>query len=147
MNSLSEEAFKQWLEDEGVTVPVHTGLTADRIPNAGQHITCYLQSSEHVVGPLYRNDMAITIATAPHSHADEGEDFTDSLADHRTLSTTVRALIDGYDSTDLDDTFASVTTDAFSGLFVRDEQAAVDDGRWITTINFMFGSRRGEGAP
>ncbi len=147
MNSVAEEAFKTWLEDEGITAPVHTGLTADRIPNAGQHISCYLQSNEHVVGPLYKGDMAITIATSPHSHADEDEDFTDALDDHRTLCASVRALIEGYDSTDLDSTFATATGDAFSGLFIRDEQSSVDDGRWITTINFMFGSRRGEGTP
>jgi hypothetical protein len=143
MNSLSEEAFKEWLEAEGVVVPVHTGLTAERIPNAGQHITCYIQSSEHVVGPLYRNEMAITIATAPHAHEDVGEDFTNALEDHRGVASEVRALIDGYDTTDLESIFAGVTDDAFSGLFVRDEQSGVDDGKWITTINFMFGSRRG----
>lgn len=145
MNSLSEEAFKTWLEDEGIVVPVHTGLTADRIPNAGQHISCFLQSSDHVVGSLYKNEMAISIATSPHAHEDEEEDFTFALADHRAVATSVRNLIEGYDASDLDTTFADVTGDAFSGLFIRDEVAGVDNGRWVTTINFMFGSRRGEG--
>lgn len=145
MNSLAEEAFKDWLSDNGILVPIHTGLTAEIPENDAQFISCYLQSSEHAVGPLYRCEMAITIATPPHSHADSGENYEQALADHRSTTASVRALIEGYDATDLDTTFALVTGDAFSGMFIRDEQSTVDNERWVSTINFMYGIRRGEG--
>jgi hypothetical protein len=142
MSPLAEEAFKTWLEDEGVTVAIHTGITSDRIPNSGQHIQCYAQSADRVVGPLYKVEMAIVIATSPSSFDDVTGDEEDALASHKALVGTVQDLVEGYDATDLDVTYGTVTGDVFSGAFLRDIQNGVDDARWVTTINFMFGARR-----
>lgn len=143
MSPLTEEAFKQWLEDEGVTAEIHTGLTADRIPNSGQHVSCYAQSAERVVGPLYKVDMVLAVATSPSNFEDEDENPEDALASHKTLVATIQGLVEGYDATELDETYGDVTGDAFSGAFLRDIQHTVEDSRWVTTINFMFGARRG----
>ena len=143
MSPLAEEAFKDWLEDEGITAAIHTGITSDRIPNSGQHIQCYAQSADRVVGPLYKVEMAIVVATSPSSFDDETGDEAEALASHKTLVGTIQALVEGYDATDLDTIYGTVTGDAFSGAFLRDIQNGVEDARWVTTINFMFGARRG----
>lgn len=143
MSPLSEEAFKDWLEAEGVTAAIHTGLTSDRIPNSGQHIQCYAQSADRVVGPLYKVEMSIIVQTSPSDFDDEDGDPADALASHKALATTIQELVEGYDATDLDTIYGEVTGDAFSGAFLRDIQNGVEDARWITTINFMFGARRG----
>lgn len=132
-----EKGLKVWLEAEGVTVPVHTGITHEEIPPEAQIVSCYCPSSEHVIGPLYKANVQIIIATPPH--ADAGDDRSASLGSHSALITQVEGLVDGYAGNSLRTEFDTETGYTFSGLWKPDGQGAPDSGRWVHTINIQVG--------
>ena len=142
MNHIAERGFKAWLEAEGIAIPVHTGLTGEEIPQDGQVISCYIASSEHVVGPLYKLSVQIILATPPH--LDTGDDASVSLNSHKTALSTLRGLVEDFDgdTSQLKTTFDTVTGDSLSGGFLEGEEEDIGDGKWMTTINLMVGVTR-----
>lgn len=141
MNHSCELGFKAWLEAEGLAVPVHTGLTYEEIPPSEQIIDCFCGDSEHKVGPLYLVNMRVILSTPPS--ADSGNDAAAALTAHKDVLATLRSLVEDFDSSQLKTVFDATTGDEFSGAFLEGEDEAIDDGRWITTVNFKFGLKRG----
>jgi len=139
MNHITERAFKAWLEAEGVAIRIYTGLTGEEIPADDQIISCYAEGSEHVVGPLHKVKVKIILATPPH--IDSNDDESAALDAHRDVLATLRDCVEKIDegTAQLETVFNSTTGNTFSGGWMEGEDEAVDDARWVTTINYTCG--------
>lgn len=140
MNHLAEKAFKAWLEAEGIAVDIHTGLTGEEIPTDSQVISCYVENSEHIVGPLHKIKVQIALATPPHSNSANDESI--ALTAHKDVLATLRGLVEDFEGSQLETVFNATTGDTFSGGFLEGEDESIENGRWVSVINFMCGVRR-----
>jgi hypothetical protein len=142
MNMGIEETLKSWLEQDGVTVKVNTGLSADIIENDEQTVFTSAENSDHRVGPLQMVTARFIITTP--SHMDEDDDGNSALQSHQNLSDQVRSLVEGWDSSNLRTTFDTERSpDEFRGAFFVGEEPTVSEGGWITTLTLNMGVFRG----
>lgn len=142
MNMGIEETLKSWLEQDGVTATVNTGLSAEQVASDEQTVFVSAENSDHRVGPL---QMVMTkfIVTTP-SHINEDDDGNAALQSHQDLSNQVRALVEGWDASSLRATFDSERSpDEFRGAFFVGEEPTVSDGGWLTTLSLNVGVFRG----
>jgi hypothetical protein len=137
MNHISEVAFKEWLVTEGIAIPVYTGLTGEEVDGDEQRVHCYCGDSTHVAGNLYTANMAIILSTPPHSNA--GDSAVLSLADHRSVLSTLRTLVEDNDQTSLTAVYAAETPYRFAGSWLGGEDEMLDDNEWVTKINMTIG--------
>ena len=142
MNMGIEETLKSWLEQDGVTATVTTGLSSEQIASDQQTVFVSAENAEHRVGPL---QMVTTrfIVTTP-SHMNEDDDGSSALQSHQDLSDQVRVLVEGWDASNLRTTFDSERSpDQFKGAFFVGEEPTVSEGGWITTFTLNMGVLRG----
>lgn len=142
MNMAIEETLKSWLEQDGITAKVNTGLSAEQVASDEQTVFVSAENSDHRVGPL---QMVMTkfIVTTP-SHMNEDDDGTSALQSHQDLSEQVRVLVEGWDASNLRTTFDTERSpDEFRGAFFVGEEPTVSEGGWITTLSLNMGVFRG----
>lgn len=130
-----EAALKTWLEGEGIS-PVFTGLDSANHPSDAQTVTIFVSEAPRATGPLYRATCNFIVATPPQAD----DDLAASLAAHRATASQLRALLESPDSESLSNALESVAALYYRGGWLRDGGAStVDDGKWLTTFDFVAG--------
>ena len=123
MNQAIEDYLAAWIEsaDLDPAPEVFTG-TSSAIRTPESHAVLVMADSiEHVVGPLYRANIRITVSSP-----------TDDRAEHKTIAQAIRALLTG----DLP------TADGFKAAGLKPTTFATavsDDNRWLTSMEGILG--------
>ena len=142
MNIGIEETLKSWLEQDGITGTVNTGLSAQQVAGDEQTVFVSAEESSHRVGPLQMITAKFIVATPSHNNVDD--DAEAALQSHQDLSEQVRALVEGWDDSNLKTIFNTERApDEFRGGFFVNEEPTVIDGGWMTTLTLSFGTFRG----
>ena len=95
MNIGIEETLKSWLEQDGITGTVNTGLSAQQVAGDEQTVFVSAEESSHRVGPLQMITAKFIVATPSHNNVDD--DAEAALQSHQDLSEQVRALVEGWE--------------------------------------------------
>ncbi len=123
MNIPVETALAAWLRSQPAFdgIPVHTGQSAETIPQDQSVLLAGCESTEAVARGFYKATASIVLVTPS---VIEG-----SLEAHAALADSLRASL--LAATDLADAFAPALT--LAGADLRSVDDSQSDGRWVTT--------------
>jgi hypothetical protein len=123
MNIPVETALAAWLRSQPAFdgIPVHTGQSADTIPQDQPVLLAGCESTEAVARGFYKATASIVLVTPS---VIEG-----SLEAHAALADSLRAAL--LAASDLADAFAPALT--LAGADLRSVDDTQSDGRWVTT--------------
>jgi hypothetical protein len=118
-----ETALAAWLRSQPAFdgIPVHTGQSAETIPQDQSVLLAGCESTEAVARGFYKATASIVLVTPS---VIEG-----SLEAHAALADSLRASL--LAATDLADAFAPALT--LAGADLRSVDDSQSDGRWVTT--------------
>jgi hypothetical protein len=129
MNLEIETALSSWLRAQPAFdgVPVHTGQSADTIPNDVPVLLVGVESTELVALSLYKVSASIVLASPSL--------VADALEAHTALADSLRSAL--LAPTDIEDAFPSSLT--LAGADLRTWAESQQDGRWLTTATLSLG--------
>ena len=129
MNLEIETALAAWLRAQPAFdgVPVHTGQSADAIPNDVPVLLVGVESTELVALSLYKVSASIVLASPSLVDA--------ALEAHTTLADSLRASL--LAPADIEDAFPSDLK--LAGADLRTWAESQQDGRWLTTATLSLG--------
>lgn len=128
MNIPVETSLAAWLRAQPAFdgIPVHTGQSAETIPQDQSVLLAGCESTEAVARGFYKATASIVLVTPAVL---EG-----SLEAHTALAESLRASL--LAATDLADAFAPALT--LAGADLRSVDDSQSDGRWVTTAALSF---------
>jgi hypothetical protein len=123
MNIPVESSLAAWLRSQPAFdgIPVHTGQSADTIPQDQSVLLAGCESTEAVARGFYKATASIVLVTPS---VIEG-----SLEAHAALADSLRSSL--LSAADLADAFAPALT--LAGADLRSVDDTQSDGRWVTT--------------
>lgn len=123
MNLPVETSLAAWLRSQPAFdgIPVHTGQSAETIPQDQSVLLAGCESTEAVARGFYKATASIVLVTPS---VIEG-----SLEAHAALAESLRSSL--LSATDLSDAFAPALT--LAGADLRSVDDTQSDGRWVTT--------------
>lgn len=129
MNLEVESSLAAWLRAQPAFdgVPVHTGQSADTIPNDVPVLLVGVESTELVALSLYKVSASIVLASPSL--------VADALEAHTALADSLRSAL--LAPTDIEDAFPSSLT--LAGADLRTWAESQQDGRWLTTATLSLG--------
>ena len=129
MNIPVETALAAWLRSQPAFdgIPVHTGQSADTIPQDQSVLLAGCESTEAVARGFYKAAASIVLVTPA---VIEG-----SLEAHTALADSLRSSL--LAATDLADAFVPDLT--LAGADLRSVDDTQSDGRWVTTAALTLG--------
>ena len=129
MNLEVESSLAAWLRAQPAFdgVPVHTGQSADAIPNDVPVLLVGVESTELVAISLYKVSASIVLASPSLVDA--------ALEAHTALADSLRDSL--LAPTDIEDAFPSDLK--LAGADLRTWAESQQDGRWITTATLSLG--------
>jgi hypothetical protein len=129
MNLEVESSLAAWLRAQPAFdgVPVHTGQSADTIPNDTPVLLVGVESTELVALSLYKVSASIVLASPSL--------VADALEAHTALADSLRVAL--LAPTDIEDAFPVGLT--LAGADLRTWAESQQDGRWITTATLSLG--------
>ena len=123
MNQAIEDYLAEWIENAALdpVSKVFTGTSsAIRAPES-HAVLVTADNIEHVVGPLYRANIRITVSSP-----------TDDRAEHKAIAQGIRALLTGELPVADGFTAAGLKPTTFT-------TAVSDDNRWLTSMEGILG--------
>lgn len=129
MNLEVESSLAAWLRAQPAFdgVPVHTGQSADTIPNDVPVLLVGVESTELVALSLYKVSASIVLASPSL--------VADALEAHTALADSLRSAL--LAPTDIADAFPASLT--LAGADLRTWAESQQDGRWLTTATLSLG--------
>ena len=123
MNIPVESSLAAWLRSQPAFdgIPVHTGQSAETIPQDQSVLLAGCESTEAVARGFYKATASIVLVTPAV--------LENSLEAHTALAESLRASL--LAATDLADAFAPALT--LAGADLRSVDDSQSDGRWVTT--------------
>ena len=128
MNIPVETSLAAWLRslDAFDGIPVHTGQSAETIPQDQSVLLAGCESTEAVARGFYKATASIVLVTPAV--------LENSLEAHTALAESLRSSL--LAATDLADAFAPALT--LAGADLRSVDDSQSDGRWVTTTALSF---------
>ena len=128
MNIPVETSLAAWLRSQPAFdgIPVHTGQSAETIPQDQSVLLAGCESTEAVARGFYKATASIVLVTPS---VIEG-----SLEAHAALAESLRSSL--LSAADLADAFAPALT--LAGADLRSVDDSQSDGRWVTTAALSF---------
>ena len=129
MNLEVESSLAAWLRAQPTFdgVPVHTGQSADTIPNDQAVLLVGVESTELVALSLYKVSASIVLASPSL--------VADALEAHTALADSLRSAL--LAPADIADAFPSGLK--LAGADLRTWAESQQDGRWLTTATLSLG--------
>jgi hypothetical protein len=126
-----ESSLAAWLRSQPAFdgIPVHTGQSADTIPQDQPVLLAGCESTEAIARGFYKATASIVLVTPS---VIEG-----SLETHAALADSLRSSL--LAATQLADAFAPSLT--LAGADLRSVDDTQSDGRWLTTASLSLGLR------
>lgn len=130
MNASIENAFAAWLVDAGMTMPIHTGASAEEFDPEQVAVIVSVPDVEHSVGPLHRATVNLVV-TGPAYHT--------SVQVYREAALGIRGVVDDHANGGLADFLEQQAGLGLGGLWVKDSSERIEEDRWIHTLSLTAG--------